>query len=201
MKIQPEAKLMEEIEKNPQISIRERTSTDNYVLHKQMQHKEVVLIDQAGIEDNRQKQLSMEYRRTKRREEDGPQEEVTEKEEPKKPDKQATTRRETPQMQLLPAPNYAVPTENQQPGGYAVTPDRYRAFQQISEDSQSPEVQKRKKGINSADILSGVRPIAPANKVCQEVAEYRPLVFKNSNLAKKVMDVIFGHETRGKIAG
>ena len=140
----------------------------------------------------------MEYNRRKRKQEIEFQHDVVEKGEPKKPDKEAIINTKTPSLQLLSRPDYAVSTGKQSPAGYAVTPDRYSALLQTSEDEQSPQKLKRRKIVDSADILSGVRPIAPATKVCETVAPYRPLQFKNGDLAKKVIDLILGEETREK---
>ena len=99
---------------------------------------------------------------------------------------------------MLPAPGYVVLTDQYRTDGYAVTPDRFNALLQKSEDSQTPPKHRGRKYVNSADILSGVRQIAPASRVCEKVAEFRPLKFKNINLARQVLDVILGEKTREK---
>jgi len=67
---------------------------------------------------------------------------------------------------------------------------RRRRLIDLTGDSPTPPNPKRRRLIDSADILSGVRPRAPANRVCEEVDEYRPLYFKHLDQAKNMMDEI-----------
>ena len=201
-------------------------------------HNAVLIIDGDDNEEQKQKKpecviktsqqanLSMEYQRKKRRKFIDFHQDEAENIKPKRPDKQETIKLKTPQSKVLPAPGYAVLTDQHRTDGYAVTPDRYNALLQRSEDSQTPDqhrtdgyavtpnsyndllqrsevsktppVPRVRKYVDSADILSGVRPIAPASRVCDTVPEFRPLKFNNINLARQVLDVILGEKTREK---
>ena len=55
---------------------------------------------------------------------------------------------------------------------YVVQPYRYHALLQ-----KTPPQLKNNKNMNSTDIISGVRSFAPVGKLCEQVAEYRPLQF------------------------